>query len=181
MRQWWSPYELWTQSGLLRNCVGCLHISEAIYLCQVHPHGKMEQSKEWELNSKALYFMSLPAWNPLATLLCLLHKIQVPYLGLWQFPEPDYVQILNLPLTGHVTLGKVFDHSARFPLLINEKNSIGLLCTRLMYNIKRSLALTSHISSLSSPIISRLGLNAPHRTRDLTSQVATSNPGVWKS
>ena len=174
MRQWWSPYELWTQSGLLRNCVGCLHISEAIYLCQAHPHGKMEQSKEWKLYSKALYLISLPAWNPLATLLCLLHKIQVPYLGLWQFPEPDYVQILNLPLTGHVTLGKVFDHSARFPLLINEKNSIRLLWTHLM-------ALTSHISSLSPPIISKLGWKAPHRTWDLTSQVATSNPGVWKS
>lgn len=118
--------------------IGCPHISGATYLCQVQPHGKMEQSKEWKLYSKALYLISLPAWNPLATLLCLLHKIQVPYLGLWQFPEPDYVQILNLPLTGHVTLGKVFDHSARFPLLINEKTVLDC-CAHVLCTISNAL------------------------------------------
>ena len=138
MRQWWSSYELWTQSGLLRNCVGCPHVSGATYLCQVQPHEKMEHSKKWELYSKALYLMSLPAWNPLETLLCLQHKIQVPYLGLWQVPEPDYVQILNLPLTSHVTLGMVFAHCARFPLLINEKNSI-ILCEHVLCTISDAL------------------------------------------
>lgn len=108
------------------------------------------------------------------TLFCLLHKIQVSYFGLTQFPEPGYIQILNVPLTSHVTL--VFDHYAMF-LLVNEKNCITLfghsLCIE-SYSVQHSLATCPEFllpllpdlggKPLATPKC--VGVNAPGETFD---------------
>lgn len=77
-------------------------------------------------------------------------KIYILNLGLLQFSEPVYVQILKSPLTCHVTLEKIFSHGTLF--LPGDTHMLSTYVPH-MFHIGFSLTLSIYMPSLfiSSP------------------------------